>query len=203
MKSKLGRAIGCAAMCAVLGIAADADAEPRTHDGFYMKLAAGLGYYSLSSDAGGVDQSISGVTMPTSLMMGSTFAPGLVIGGGMFLDYGPSPSIESGGMEIQTEGVKQFPLGIGVFADYYLDPAGGTHFQGFVGWGGVETSSSGNVGGSDPTGLVLSVAGGYDWFISDEWSAGVMGRLAYGAFSYNDAGFPTIAPALLGTLTYH
>jgi hypothetical protein len=37
-------------------------------------------------------------------------------------------------------------------------------FQPFIGWGGLATSRNGDVGGSDPTGLVLAVGGGYDVF---------------------------------------
>jgi hypothetical protein len=94
-------------------------------------------------------------------------------------------------------------IGIGAFADYYVDPHGGLHFQPFVGWGGLDASSDGNSGGSDPTGLVLALGAGYDWWVADEWSIGVMGRIAYAPLSLNDVSFTTIAPAVLATFTYH
>lgn len=198
------RRILCASMCAALGAPAVAAAEPRTHDGFYMQLTGGLGYYSAGAEAGGIEQSFSGMTLDTSLMLGGTIIPGLVVGGGFFIDYAPSPSFEQNGMEVELSDVSQMVIGIGPFVDYYLDPKkGGVHIQAFAGWGGLETSSGGNAGGSDPTGLVVSVAGGYDIWLSDEWSVGGMLRVAYGNFSLNDVGYGTLAPALLGTLTWH
>jgi hypothetical protein len=183
-------------LCLVSGTAV---AAPRTHDGFYMQVTGGVGYYKVSGEA---DASISGLTFPNfGLMMGGTLAPGLVLGGGFFVDYSSSPSIEQGGVSGDL-GTAQLLLGLGAHADYYLDPAkGGLHFQGFLGWGGLEETEG--TGGSDPTGLVIALGAGYDWWIGDEWSVGVLGRLAYAPLKFNDASYTTIAPALLGTLTWH
>jgi hypothetical protein len=71
------------------------------------------------------------------------------------------------------------------------------------GWGGLETSAEGNVGGSDPTGFMLSLGAGYDFFVSPEWSIGGLGRFTYGALSMNDVSSTLIEPQLLITATYH
>jgi len=189
-------------VCALVGSAGIAEAKPTHHDGFYMQLTGGVGYYSSSAEAAGTEVSFSGTTLPVSLMLGGTLKPGLAIGGGFFVDTASSPTYKVNGME-QAADISQYVVGLGLTVDYYVKPEGGTHIQGFVGWGGLETSSGGNAGGSDPTGLVLFVAGGHDWYVTDSWSGGVMGRLAYGSFSLNDVGYGTIAPAILGTLTYH
>jgi hypothetical protein len=179
-------------------------ADAGKHDGFYFQLQGGLGYYHAGASAGGSDVSFSGLTIPMGLMLGRTaFIDGLTLGGGLILDYAPSPGYKVNGSDVPAANVKQFVLGLGAFADYYLQPSGGLHIQGFAGWGGLETSVSGNVGGSDPTGLVLGLGAGYDFFISDEWSFGVMGRVLYGAFSINSVSYSTFAPAVLATLTYN
>lgn len=67
-------------------------------------------------------------------------------------------------------------------------------------WGSPRSTSNGNVGGSDPTGLVLAIGGGYDCWVGAEWSIGVMGRIAYAPLKLNDVGFNTIAPAVLRPL---
>ncbi len=178
-------------------------ADPGKHDGFYMQLQGGLGYYSSSASSGGVDQSYSGLTVPAALLLGrSAFIDGLSIGGGLIFDTAPSPGAEFNGTDVNAD-FKQFLIGLVGFADYYLQPEGGLHLQGYAGWGGLETSTAGGVGGSDPTGLILGLGAGYDFFISDEWSFGVMGRLSYGAFSIGGVGFSTIAPAVVATLTYN
>jgi hypothetical protein len=90
-----------------------------------------------------------------------------------------------------------------LFADIYPDPTDGLHIQPFLGFGGLEASVNGNAGGSDPTGLVLALGAGYDWWVGDEWSIGVMGRVAYAPLSINDVGVSVLAPAVLATFTYH
>ena len=186
-------------LCAFAGLSSSASANPRYHDGFQLQLTGGLGYYHASFDP---DGTASDLTTSSSIMMGGTLKPGLVLGGGLFVDRAGSPTFEQGGVETEPD-VTQFVVGIGPYVDYYLKPEGGLHFTGFLGWGGVETSSNGNAGGSDPTGLVVSAAAGYDMFISDEWSFGGQFRLAYGKFSLNDASYNTVAPAVLATFTWH
>src|SRR5690606_22943615 len=167
---------------------------PRVHDGFQFQLGAGFGFYNVSSE---VNQDFSGLTIPLQLLLGGTIGP-LVIGCGIVFDYAPSPSTDVPGVS------SQIILGLGLYADYYLNPASdGLHIQAFLGYGGLETSFSGNVGGSDPTGIVTYAGAGYQWFLSDQWSYGVMGRLLFAPVSINGSSFTTIEPAVLGTLTWH
>ncbi|MDX2053696.1 MAG: hypothetical protein SFV15_14945 [Polyangiaceae bacterium] len=180
-----------------------AASAPETHDGFYMQLQGGLGYYSTSAETLGVKAEYSGATFATSFLLGGTPGAGLVVGGGMILDYGSSPTVEINGQEVPNSISSQYIVGIGPFVDYYPDPKGGLHFQLFPGWGGLESASNGNVGGSDPTGLVLSLGGGYEWWLSDQWSAGVLGRLIYAPLSMNDVDYTVVEPAVVASFTYH
>lgn len=196
----------CLASCVLGGavlLPGVAAAAPETHDGFYLQLDLGFGYLSSSAEIGAQTITYSGATVPSALLMGGTVGP-VVIGGGLFTDYAFSPSASvEGGQSIPLDDVSLTLIGIGVFADIYPDPNKGLHFQPFIGWGGLEASVSGNAGGSDPTGLVLAVGAGYDWFVSDNWSIGVMGRFGYAPLKLNDTSYSTIAPAVLGTFTYH
>lgn len=191
-------------VAATLGIASEARAEANTHDGFYLQIQVGPGYYSMSAEQAGIEASYSGVTLASALQLGGSLAPGIVLGGTLVTDYAPSPSYEVNGNEpAGTPDFTQYVFAIGPFVDFYPNPNGGLHFQGMLGFGGVETSVDGNAGGNDPTGPVLAVGAGYEWWVGREWSIGAMGRFMYGAFSYEDVGFGTIAPALLATFTYH
>jgi hypothetical protein len=181
-----------------------ADSLPRTHDGFQFQVTGGLGFYGASSGGGGVDESFSGMTLPGSVLMGGTIIPGLVIGGGLVLDYAPSPSLEQNGSSVPVDNVSQYIVGLGLYADYYLDAQkNGLHFQAFAGWGGLETSVNGNAGGSDPTGLVAHLGVGYEWWLSDQWSGGVMARLLYAPLDFNGVSYTTFEPAVVGSLTWH
>jgi len=185
----------------LFALPAHADSKPKTHDGFHFQFQTGLGYYKASVDD--VDQTIKGMTIPIAFLFGGNLSDKLILGGGIVADRASKPTLESGGVEVETD-VTQYIVGLGAYVDYYLDPVkNGLHFQGYVGWGGLETSSNGNVGGSDPTGLVTYIGGGYDWWISDQWSAGVMGRILYAPLSQNSVGVKVFEPALIGALTWH
>jgi len=193
------------AVTAVVGVlcgSGSAQAEPATHDGFYLQLNAGLGYMSASVEQGGQTANLHGVTLPSSLLMGGTVGP-VVIGGGIFTDHAFSPGYSVNGESVPINNVTMTLIGIGAFADIYPDVHKGLHFQPFVGWGGLERSVNGNSGGSDPTGLVLALGGGYDVFVSDNWSIGGMARIAYAPLKYDEASVGVIAPSLLATFTYH
>jgi len=156
------------------------------------------------SGAAPAKQSFSGLTLPSSIFLGGTLFGHLALGGGIVLDYAPSPTYKVDGTKISNTVTAQMIIGLGIYGDYYLHPqANGLHFQVFAGWGGLETSFHGNVGGSDPTGLVTAFGVGHDWWISDEWSAGVLGRFLYAPISLNGTGFPTWEPAVVGVLTWH
>ncbi len=182
---------------------ARAESQPRTHDGFHFQLTGGLGRYSVSG-AAPANQDFSGVTIPTSLLLGGTLFGHMAFGAGMYFDYASSPTYELNGVEMSSNISSQTILGIGLYADYYLEPQkNGVHVQVFGGWGGLETSFAGNMGGSDPTGLVAAVGVGYEWWLTDEWSGGVMGRVLYAPLDLNGTSFKTFEPAVVGTLTWH
>jgi len=193
-----------AAAAGIVSVSGHAKAEALTHDGFYLQFNAGLGYLSASSEPiPGSKEKLSGVTFPSSLLLGGTVGP-VVIGGGFFADHAFSPSYSLNGNDSPfVNDVTMTLIGIGVFADIYPDVHKGLHFQPFVGWGGLETSVNGNSGGSDPTGLVLAVGGGYDFFISDNWSFGGMLRIAYAPLSRDELDVSVFSPSLLATITYH
>lgn len=197
--------LSSAALFAATTFAIDAEADPRTHDGFYLHMDLGFGYLSSTAEVEGFDTSynFSGVSVPSTLLLGGTVGP-VAFGGGFFSDYAPSPSGSiDGGTSVELDNVSMYLVGIGMFADIYPNPNEGLHFLPFVGWGGLEMTYNGDAGGSDPTGLVMSLGVGYDWWVSAQWSVGVMGRFAYAPLTLDNTSYTTIAPALLGTFTYH
>lgn len=192
-----------AAVALCVSTSAQADSKAKTHDGFHFQLTGGLGYYSASGEAP-ANQDFSGVTLPGSLLLGGTLFKNFAFGGGLYWDYAPSPTYELNGTEVKNQVSSQSIVGLGLYVDYYLDTqTNGLHVQAFAGWGGLETSFNGNVGGSDPVGLVASLGAGYEWWLSDQWSYGVMGRLLYAPLDINGTAFTTYEPAVVGTLTWH
>jgi hypothetical protein len=140
----------------------------------------------------------------TALLLGGTVGP-VVIGGGFLYDMVNSPSYEVNGQDGNPGDVdiSLYLIGIGPFVDVYPDPTSGLHFLGFFGWGGLEASVEGNVGGSDPTGLVAVIGAGYDFWIADEWSVGPLARFTYAPLSLNGVDYPTTGFALVADLKFH
>ncbi|HEU5077177.1 MAG TPA: outer membrane beta-barrel protein [Polyangiaceae bacterium] len=202
----LKHTVGAAALIAAVALAPDASAEAMTHDGFYMSLEAGVGYLSATIDDPIAEVTMSSTTFSSGLLLGGTVGP-VVIGGGFTYDYGFSPSAEQAGSEQEIEDLKLYLIGIGAFADYYVDPAGGLHFIGFLGWGGLESSRDGDAGGSDPTGLLVTLGGGYDFWVADEWSIGPLARFTYAPLSFDYGGssldVPTWHFSVVAEFVYH
>jgi hypothetical protein len=187
---------------AILMLASPLRAEPRTHDGFYLSLQGGLGYLSSTADFAQSEQTLAGTTLSSALLIGGTVGP-VAIGGGFTYDNAFSPHVKQDGDEQELDNVELFLVGIGAFADFYPDPRKGLHILGFVGWGGLESSVNGDVGGSDPTGMLISAGVGYDFWVSDEWSIGPLGRITYAPLSLGDVGYRTTQISVLADLKFH
>ncbi|HEV7559032.1 MAG TPA: hypothetical protein VGO00_26345, partial [Kofleriaceae bacterium] len=100
-----------------------ASAEPREHAGLHLRLGLGSGYATGSTSVDDLSADVTGVPISTEISVGTTIAPGLVVGGGTFSMIVPSPSYA--GMSSGANHIS----GTGPFVDYYLDPHRGTHLQ--------------------------------------------------------------------------
>jgi hypothetical protein len=179
---------------AVLGGAAHA--EPRTHDGFYFRFGIGPGLALATLSGSAPDDTSKGVNISTQLAVGWTPRPGWVLGVGTFPMVVPSPSydgINAGGQHVSATGP---------FVDYYLDPHKGVHFQGGLLFG-LGYLDGGDRASHVGVGYGATVGGGYDVFVTDEWSVGAIVRVtAYRLYGVDDA-IRIVSPALLVALTYH
>jgi opacity protein-like surface antigen len=199
-------ALVAAVTCAFPALA-HADA-PGTHDGFYLRAALGLGYLQDTASAtGGSEAKFKGGGVAGEFLLGGTPAPGLVVGGGFQSASFPDPKFESRGYSGTLSGALNVST-FGPFVDYYLDPRGGFHIQGFVGYGILSAKNTdGSESTKNPSGLAISAGVGQDWFVSDSWSIGVLGRLQYLNAKYSvgsaEVTHSVLVPAVLASFTYH
>jgi hypothetical protein len=195
-------------------------AQPRVHDGLYLRLGAGLGYLSDSahSDAlpvfgGEIDGTLTGYGPAGELALGGALSPGVFLGGGLYLQWLPSPKAEDVGWRTAEFDVDfdsaMFWL-LGPMVDYYFDATGGLHAQGCV---GLAIGSLGEGTGEDlPVARLESQSGtgpggmlgfGHEWWVAQNWSLGLLGRVSLARFATEEDGVEwshfVVSPALLFT----
>lgn len=185
---------------ALLAFGAPAHAESRKHDGIYASADMGVGYVTSSGDSN--PSKLSGVSTPLSLWLGYTFGP-VALGGGAFTDSVWWPSYDARDPPTFDEDLGFALFGFAAFADIYPDPKGGFHIMPTVGWAYILSPTE------YPSGLALGVGVGYDFWVASEWSLGAMARFTYAPLTAeavaarNRVPYPTFAPELLFTVTYH
>ncbi len=186
-------------MCCAAGASAqEREATGRyTHDGFYLRMSLGLNLGALSrsveaevSDVVGYesDSDISGGGLGLELTIGGTPATGFVVAG-TWLGAGILDAVieRDDGSELELEEPLNFAM-IGITLDGYVRPKAGFHLGGTLGPGVAgarlpEDSLFDYIGG---WGWAIALHMGYDWWIGEEWSLGVLGRLIGARLSGED-----------------
>ncbi|HVU04090.1 MAG TPA: hypothetical protein VHE30_20170 [Polyangiaceae bacterium] len=206
------------------------------HDGFYFRFAGGVGLLHdaaksdkpLPSKADfpfekiPFDGSGGSTAGATELSLGYTLGSGLALGVGVFTGLAPSSTLDVTDTNTGSYDMKATQLAvIGVLGDWYFFPDRGFHAQVSPGLATLvagagqpeNTDAAGNLRGPQAQahtaigfGFMLGV--GYDFWVSDEWSLGVLGRFLYGSSSGSDDRgvswtHSTYVPALLLGATYN
>jgi hypothetical protein len=200
-------------MCAVgcMPAVCHAESAPYKHDGFYLQMSLGLGYLKQSANSDGEQSAITGASLNSSLWIGGSLIPGLVLGGGTLDAIAINPSLRdtaAGSTTKSTTYSRQLQI-VGLVSDFYPDPRSGLHFKAMIGYAQLPLIKTDNYGYSVPSGLGVMAGVGYDFWVSQEWSIGVLGRFSYAALSDHDdddggpTANPTVAPAALASFTYN
>lgn len=150
----------------------------RLHDGFYARLSLGFGQLGTTMNApnsGAVDG--EGSTLALDVALGYAPNPGIVLGGALLMESLPSATMDLGrsGMTGTSDvGVAM----VGPLFDGYPTAHGGFHLGGALGFARTtvqrpeEAAGFKNAGGFGIAGWL-----GYDVWVADQWSAGVLLRL--------------------------
>lgn len=204
---------------AVIAEPAHAPAGVRTHDGFYFRFGLGGGLLAggTVSPPGFLDISLSGGGIPVELAFGGTLPNGLVLGGGIYGISIPSPSY-SNTNGVSANGGGAILSSIGPFVDWYPNPENGAHIEAAIGFAVVSAGKGTDTNGGSVVpfppkdesgnGFSLLLGGGYEWWVGEQLSLGLLARLQYVSASVQGSGDTTSSsvktwiPALLGTLTY-
>lgn len=182
------------------------------HDGLLLRSAPGVtAFWSIVSGVTGPAPrtSVRGIGQSSTLELGGTPGPGLVLGGTVWVAR-IDPVFVDGGKHVSSDddSVKLTQLRIGPFIDFYPQPTRG--FHGTLAASLVvefETDTKGDAIEPLSYGASLATGAGYEWFVAREVSLGILARFAFGTVVRTSAGateqLTFLAPELALTATYH
>jgi len=198
----------------------------HVHDGFYMRLGTGFGMYreQLQNDddasvhGGDVSGSTIGFASVGEFAIGGTLGRGWVLGGGFYTatlltGHYKDDDDNEGTLPLEMDPDLRDLVVFGPFVDWYPNPRKGFHLQAALGLAALTSRSGGRWDDDDDgyeavgAGIVLGV--GYEWWVGDEWSLGVLARTQAAALTGEDdekvrwVHGASATPSLLLTLTYH
>jgi hypothetical protein len=197
------------------GAQATPSSSVRRHDGFYLRVGVGGGRFEDRFEVEGfrllgftldiAEGRATGPSVSFELAAGGTVGNGLVVGGAVFVEQIANPSIE-----VNEEPVEQ-DVSVGTFVlagpmiDWYLDPTGGLHLQAGVGGASITLRDSSGQEDRDnrPIGGGGAVGIGYDIWVADQVSLGVLARGLFASLTNDGLRHTVNAGALLVTVTYH
>ncbi|MFO0568216.1 MAG: hypothetical protein U0263_21325 [Polyangiaceae bacterium] len=188
----------------------------RYHDGFYFQFALGLGYATGTAETDTLEIEAEGLAQLGQLALGGTIAPGLVLGGGFFganvftTKYAVGPKNNSTFNKVEADGELSSGSVVAAFVSYYPNPESGLFVTAGPGIAVLSTGKADEIGIKEASGSGFGfVAGaGYEGFVGEQWSMGVMGRVLYLSAELEDdnnvkSDFTGWVPGVLATLTLH
>ena len=150
----------------------------ETHDGFMLRLAAGLGSSSASEVLlSGGEVGWRGLAGTFSLDIGGAVAGDLALHGRLasFVTFNPTVEVDGTDLGTAEDLSISFTL-FGIGLTYYFMPVN-IYLTGVVGISGVSTTFRGETRQGSYRGLGLNFDVGKEWWVSDNWALGVAGRL--------------------------
>ncbi len=186
------------------------DEGARRHDGFYLRLQLGPGYFhdAQSREREGQNavlvSEVSGFATGFEVLAGGTIGNGVVIGGTLAITRVANYDRTVGSDTAETADVIGFTM-LASFVDWYPDPEVGFHVLGVLGLAGASSKDR----DWNPGGLAIGAGVGYDWWIADQWSIGVLGKVVVAGLGEEpEAGDDRLAegvfaPSLMFGGTYH
>jgi hypothetical protein len=179
------------------------------HDGFYMRLTAGLGYLDASETYGGATDSYSGIGASFSAAFGGTIAPNLILYGEFLMTTITNAEWSLDGVKQGYSGMDMTLYGFGPGIAYYFMPIN-LYLSGtltFTRVSFVDTYATYLGEENTDIGIGLSFTVGKEWWVSRDWGLGIAGQFHIASMRDDIAGYsPRLRAAafsLLFSATYN
>jgi hypothetical protein len=162
------------------------------HDGFYMRLDAGVGGLSASENVGGSTYTYSGLSTHLGAAFGGVVAPNLVIYGEFIFATVSNASLSEGGVTQSYSGTNLDVFGFGPGIAYYFEPIN-LYLSGTLTFTQVSFSDTyyGYSQGDTNFGLGVSLMLGKEWWVSRDWGIGIAGQFHLASMGDSVAGYNT------------
>jgi hypothetical protein len=148
-----------------------------------MRFGVGSSYMSLRGKGPSGSASVSGLGSGSTIALGGSLAPGLVLGGTIHgvtvannFEGGPFEDAQVTGGEVPVDASNQATAGmseVGLLVDWYPQPERGWHAGLSAGFGMSSLVNSADGSVLYGTGAGGMVFGGYDWYLGKDWALGL------------------------------
>ena len=154
--------------------------EPRTHDGFLLRLSGGGGYAESSLE----DVELSGATGDVNIAIGATVSPNFAIHGTLWGWLIDGPDVKIGNSSGTASGATLDMTAFGAGCTYYFVPSN-FYISPSIGAATLSVEESGITVSSD-TGFALDATVGKEWWVGDGWGIGAAGSFIYHSIPESD-----------------
>jgi hypothetical protein len=148
----------------------------RTHDGFYLRFGFNVGYAFDAAELPGATAESHGLGGFIEYAVGANVTRQAVLAFTHYTVGLLSPHTTVNDRERTDDHTDLFQH-MGVLLDFYPTPASGWHAGGSIGVGTANIGTEEDEGTDQ--GFAASVGGGYDAWVGDQGSLGVMARVLY------------------------
>jgi len=162
---------------AVVAAAPALAGEPRTHDGFFLRLSAGGGYGQTKVTVFDEDLKLSGAAGDINLAIGGAVTPNLAVHGTLWGWAVSSPDVELGSASGTASDATLNMSSYGAGITYYFVPAN-VYISPSLGLSILSIEEGGESARTD-TGFGFDATIGKEWWVSDGWGLGVAGAFTY------------------------
>lgn len=175
MRTKMCYAIVCVvAACSIF--CGTANAEEHKHDGFFLRLAPGLGMMSSTEKYGGSRYEYSGSDGLFNFAIGGAISENFIIHLDVASASMTEPSLKINGQSVNSTINDYSTSVVGLGLTYYLPS--NIYLTGAVGIANTEFKANGNTYRTDD-GYGINLMLGKEWWVSENWGLGVAGQWLY------------------------
>ena len=163
--------------------------QPKTHDGFFLRMLPGIGYAeSVEEDVLGEDFTLSGSTGIFLFQIGGAVANNMILYGEFGGNTMTDPEVEWAGMTVSTDETSLSVFGVGIGLGYYFMP-GNIYVSASINMSQVTLEVDGESSESDP-GIGTWLMVGKEWWVGKRanWGLGLALAFHYSVVEAEDFG---------------